>query len=296
MKIIAVFLLILSAFSGALAQIEEDGVIRVETNLVVINAVLTDSNGKTLSNIKQNELEVYEDGKRQEITFFASQKTPFAAVILLDTSGSMESRLSVARAAAMNFLDGLRPDDMTAVYNFDSKVKEVQEFSNSRDIADRAYSLKADGMTVLNDAIVEAAAKLSQRTETRRSIVVLSDGADTQSKASSSKALKAALAANAVIYTIDMAQLDAPQSKRAQDIGVLKDFAEKTGGRFISAGGGTALRDAFKQIVEELGVQYTVGYEMPEGKTDGKWRAIELKISRPNIKIRARKGYFSPKK
>ncbi len=78
--------------------------------------------------------------------------------------------------------------------------------------------------------------------------------------------------------------------------GALKNFAEKSGGLFISTPGGAAMRQAFKNIVEELGVQYTLGYQPSNSKTDGKWRAIEIKVSRPNLDIRTRKGYYGLKK
>ena len=118
---------------------------------------ISDNRGKTVSGLKQSQFKIFEDGKEQKIDFFQSQETPFAAIILLDTSGSMESRVSMARSAAINFLDGLRPDDVAAIYNFDSKVSLVQDFSNSRDITQSIFDLKADGYTALNDAVYQAA-------------------------------------------------------------------------------------------------------------------------------------------
>ncbi len=80
-----------------------------------------------------------------------------------------------------------------------------------------------------------------------------------------------------------------------QNQGVLKNFAEKTGGKFVETPGGIELRNAFKSIVEELGNQYTFGYDPQNIKRDGKWHSIEVRISRPNLTIRAREGYNAPK-
>lgn len=293
---IAIFwLAFLCVPSGIFAQADED-VIKVDTSLVVINATVTDASGKPVGNLKNNQFTVFEDGKPQEISLFETEATPFAAVILIDTSGSMETRVSLARSAAIRFLEGLRADDVAAIYNFDSKVSLVQDFSGSRDMADGAYNLKADGMTVLNDAIVKAALDLSRRPEKRRAIIVLSDGMDTQSKNSEDKALKAALSANATVYTVDMSSADEGGHERMQSQKVLKNFAEKSGGKFVATPGGAAMREAFKNIVEELGVQYTLGYQPTNTAKDGKWRAIELKIAKPDIQIRTRKGYHAPKK
>jgi Ca-activated chloride channel homolog len=288
--------LFLSYFSAEIyAQIEDDEPITVDSSIVVLNATITDAGGKAVSGLNQNLFKIFEDGKEQKIDFFAAEKTPFAAVILLDSSGSMEQRISLARAAAINFLDGLRVDDNVAIYNFDSKVSLVQEFSNYRDITEKIFDLKAEGMTVLNDAIYEAALVLEKRAEKRKAIVVLSDGADTKSKRSSDKALKAALAAGATIYTVDMTSIDTGFKEKVQNQAALKNFAEKSGGRFIPVSGGIALRNAFKEIVAELGAQYTLTYLPTNSAKDGKWREIEVRVAKSNLNIRTRKGYNAPK-
>ena len=183
--------LLLNLTSLHLAQQEND-IISVDSSLVLLNAAILDASGKHVSGLQQKHFKILENGAPQEISFFSSEETPFAAVLLLDTSGSMEERVSMARSAAIRFLDGLRPDDSAAIYRFDSKVSLVQEFSGSRDIIEKIFDLKADGMTALNDAIVKAANDLSKRPEKRRAVVVLSDGEDTISRHSASKALKAA--------------------------------------------------------------------------------------------------------
>ena len=285
----------LAAAEATRAQSDDDQIISVDSSIVVLNASITDASGKAVTGLAQKLFRVFEDGVEQEIRLFQAEETPFAAVILLDTSGSMESRVSLARSAAIQFLQGLRIDDHAAIFNFDSKVEMVQDFSNSRDMRDRIFDLKASGMTVLNDAVFKAAELLSQRSEKRKAIVVLSDGADTMSRKSSGKALEAALGAGATIYTVDMSGLNTGGRDRIQNQGVLKNFAEKTGGRFIATPGGIAMRDAFRQIVEELGVQYTVAYQPINTKRDGKWRSIDLRVSRPNLSVRTRKGYRTSK-
>ena len=207
----------------------------------------------------------------------------------------MEQRVSLARSAAIRFLDGLRDVDSSEIYRFDSKVVLVQKFSNSRDVSEKFFDLKADGMTALNDAVYQAAKDLGDRPEKRRAIIVLSDGADTISGRSADKALKAALAVNASIYTVDMAGMETNGRERAQNQGVLRNFAEKTGGTFVSTPGGVAMRDAFRKIVEELGRQYTLAYQPKNQSKDGKWRTIEVRVAKPNLTIRTRKGYHASK-
>jgi VWFA-related protein len=208
----------------------------------------------------------------------------------------MESRLSLGRSAAIRFLDGLRLEDVAAVYKFDYKIEQVQDFSSGRDLAPMAYAIKARGMTTLYDAILKAVDVLTARQESRKAIVVLSDGMDTYSKTSSSKALEAAMAIGASIYTVDMSATDSGAQRNGQSAGVLKSFAEKSGGRFLATPGGPALRDAFASIARELGHQYTISYRPLTQARDGRWRTLDVKVSREDLSVRTRKGYRSPKR
>jgi Ca-activated chloride channel family protein len=286
----------LNAFAVAA---QDDDVVRVNTDLVVLNITVTDKDGQYVKGLKVSDFKIYEDGievQSNMISSFLLQESPYAAVVLLDSSGSMEARFSLARSAAIRFLDGLRPEDVAAVYRFDSKVERVQEFSGGRDLAPMAYAIRAKGMTTLNDAIVEAAKTLADRPEHRKAIVVLSDGVDTYSKASSDKAVESALGVGASIFAVDMSSLDVPGHVKRQSAASLKGFAEKTGGRFISTPGGPALREAFTGIANELGQQYTIAYRPANQKRDGKWRTLEVKVQRGDLTVRTRKGYRAPKK
>lgn len=272
-------------------SLQDDEIVRVVSDLVVLNVTATDANNDYVHGLERANFKVYEDGQEQQITNFSREETPFAVALLLDVSGSMEGRVSMARSAAIRFLDGLRADDTAAVYSFHRKVELVQNFSQSRDLAPLAYNLKAKGETALHDAIVQAATDLASRPEKRRAIVVLSDGADTHSAASSDKALATALAANATIYTVDMADKQPGSYQGTPAIGVLRNYANKSGGRFVPTPGGRALRDAFVGILEELSNQYTIGYRPTNRSQDGRWRSIEIKVDRPEVKARTRRGY-----
>lgn len=298
MRQILPFLLAILCVSALTVFAQDDDVVRVNTELVVLNLTVTDHDGHYVKALKKSDFKIYEDGVEVQpdmIASFSLHESPYAAVVLLDSSGSMEERFSLARSAAIRFLDGLRPEDVAAVYRFDSKVERVQEFSGGRDLAPTAYAIRAKGMTTLNDAIVEASKTLAERPEQRKAIVILSDGMDTFSKASSGKALESALAVGATIYAVDMSALDVGGSAKHQSAASLKEFAEKTGGKFIATPGGPALRDAFSGIAEELGHQYTIAYRPANKKRDGKWRTLDVKLSREDLTVRTRKGYRAPK-
>jgi len=272
---------------------QDDDVVRVSTDLVVLNATVIGKDGRFVSGLKRNDFQVFEDGQEQKIATFNAEETPFAAAILLDVSGSMDTRLTLGRSAALRFLEKLRDEDVASVYSFYTKVEQWDDFSPGRDLPDKIFGLRAKTQTALNDAVFRAADDLSKRPEKRRAIVVLSDGGENYSRNSSEKALDHALAAGATIYAVNMS----PEGPYRDIAGaaILKNFADKSGGRYIATPGGQELRDAFSAIAEELGHQYTLTYRPINRQHDGKWRAINLKLARADADVRTRKGYRSPK-
>jgi VWFA-related protein len=261
--------------------------------LVVLNATVLDKDGKFVGGLRRTDFQVFEDGQEQKLATFTAEETPFAAAVLLDTSGSMETRLTLGRSAAIRFLDGLREEDVAAIYSFDTKVQQWGDFSPGRDLPDRVFGLHTRTYTALNDAVLRAADDLAKRPEKRRAILVLSDGGENYSSASSDKALDHAMQAGATIYAVNMSEKGA--SRDISAAGILRNLADKSGGRYVASPGGQELRDAFASIAQELGHQYTLGYRPGNRARDGRWRAIQLKLTRPNVEVRTRKGYRAPK-
>ena len=283
----------LKPLSLSSVQQQDDDVVRVNTDLVVLNATVLGRDGKFVSGLRRGDFRILEDGKEQKLASFSAEETPFAAAIVIDTSGSMDARLTLARSAAIQFLNGLREADVAAVYNFDYKVEQLQDFSPGRDLPPKAFGLRAKTTTALNDAVLRAADDLTARPEKRRAIVVLSDGGENASRASSDKALNHALAGGATIYAVNMSE-EGP-TRDIVGSSILNNLAAKSGGQYISTPGGQKLRDAFAAILEELSHQYTLSYVPSNRERDGKWRAIDVKLTRPETTVRTRKGYRAPK-
>src|SRR5688500_6402159 len=122
----AILLLVTALLSVNIHSQDDDDVITVDSSIVVLYAAVTDASGKAVGRLTQKLFRVFEDGIEQEIKSFEAESTPFAAVILLDTSGSMENRVALARSAAIQFLAGLRGEDNVAIYNFHAKVEMAQ--------------------------------------------------------------------------------------------------------------------------------------------------------------------------
>lgn len=302
-------LLLLLAFGFALAQVsarqqdpqkppqKTEDTLKFETKLVVLNVTVTDGSDRYINGLEEKDFSIFEDKKPQQIIDFISAERPFSVAILLDTSLSMENKLTLARAACAKFVEELREGDTFAIYSFGGfKVKTHQDFTDIHDVPDSVWDMKVEGETPLYDAIAKAADALAERPERRRAIMVVSDGADTRSKATLDQALRKSLDAQASIYAVDLTNATVYGSG-PKELGadVLKDMAAKTGGRFFKTAGGSKLREAFASMVQELRQQYTMTYESTNERYDGKWRAVEVRVSKPLLGVRTRQGYYARK-
>ena len=288
--------------AGAQDQQPGDEPLRLHSDLVVVNVTVTDSKGEYVRGLKKDDFKVSEDDSAQQVNSFAAEEAPFAAAILIDMSGSMGYKFSLVRAAAASFIDHIRDNDQVAVYGFNNKVRLLQEFSDSRDISDYVWDAKAEDSTRLYDCIDEAIEALEKRSEKRRAVLMISDGWDSSSrKASFDSVMKKALNAGVTIHTLDLIE-DSALNGSGSDVlplrrgrGEMKTLAEQTGGRYVHSPQGDTLEAEFNGLVDELRNQYTLTYYSTNQKRDGRWRKLNVSISRHGVMIRSRRGYWAPK-
>lgn len=272
----------------------QDGeTIRIETDLVLINATVTDTSGRFVRNLKQQDFILREDGRPKEIAHFAAEDAPFAATILIDMSGSMKTRLGRARVAAAQFAEAIRQDDVVSVYGFNTEVNLLQDFSSSHDISAEMWDMEARGWTRLYDCMHEAIEAISRRKEQRRAIILISDGEDTRSTYNKDLVLERALSEDITIYTIDITDVSsAARLEQMRAAEVLKEFSNKTGGQYIRSAGGQQLSEKLLEIAHELRSQYTLGF-YPDNK-EVRWHKLTLEVverAGTPLQVRARQGY-----
>lgn len=284
-------LLIMLLVTSVRAQ--DDETIRIETDLVLINATVTDISGRFIPNLKQQDFILREDGQTKEIAHFAAEDAPFAAAILIDMSASMKTRLKRARIAAAQFAEAIRQNDVVSVYGFNTEVRLLQDFSSNHDTFPDLWDMEARGLTRLYDCMHEAIEALSQRNEQRRAIILISDGEDTRSTQNADLVLKQALANDVTVYTVDIADSSSTASlEQMKAAGVLKNFSSKTGGQYIRSVGGQQLSERLLEIASELRAQYTLGF-YPD-KREVSWHKLTLEVverSGTPLQVRARQGY-----
>lgn len=257
----------------------------------------TDRKGKSLSGFKAEDFLVFEDRKPQKIEYFSdwtkASDIPLTVAFLIDTSGSVKTRLDYEKQTAAEFFKNAlrRNKDMALIIQFDSEVNLVQDFTDDLNLLTAALNtLRAGNSTALYDAIFLAVEdKLKQETG-RKVIVAITDGTDTSSKTSEDEAIEIAQRSDVLIYGIGV------RGEAQVSFGVLKRFAEDTGGSFFSPNSNMEeIRAAFRAIGEDLRGQYSLAYRSTNEKRDGTFRSIELRCKAPGVRIGTRKGYYAPK-
>jgi Ca-activated chloride channel homolog len=276
---------------------------RVGVDLVSLNVTVTDG-GRYVTDLTVDDFNVFEDGVKQDVTFFNRTNLPIALALLLDTSASMDTKLPTAQEAAIGFAKRLRPQDLAEVIDFDSRVVMLQNFTSSAAELEQAIrKTSAGGSTSLFNAVYIALKDLkkvvARNTDEirRQAIVVLSDGEDTSSLLPFEEVLDLAKRSETAIYSIGLRAGDGTSSgtkgfKEAEF--VLKQFSQQTGGRSFFPNQLADLATVYGQISDELSSQYTVGYTSRNPKRDGSWRRLVVRVNRPNLIARAKLGYFAP--
>jgi Ca-activated chloride channel homolog len=295
--------LTLAAAVGAPLALAQQPSFRSAIDVVSMNVTVVDSGGRYITDLNQNDFEVFEDGAKQELTLFNRSNLPVALSLLIDTSSSMEDRIAVAQDAAIGFVRKLRPSDMGEVIGFDSRAEVLQKFtSNPGELEQAIRKTVAGGSTSLNNAIyisLKGLKKIPVRQEDeirRQAIVLLSDGEDTSSLVTFEDVLDLARRSETAIYAIGLME-DGPagQSKGFREATyALRQLTTDTGGRAFFPADIKSLANVYGQIYDELSSQYTIGYTSKNAKRDGAWRRIVVRVNRPNAQARTKQGYFAP--
>ena len=298
----AVFIAACASAALAAQQTQQPPKIRSGIDLVSLNVSVTDPAGKYVTELEQADFEVFEDGAKQNVSFFSRKQQPIALAVLLDTSNSMEEKMATAQEAAVGFAKRLQPEDVAEVIDFSSQVRILQGFTNDAQALERAIrSTNADGSTALYNAIyisLKELGKVRARTEDeirRQAIVVLSDGDDTSSLLPYEEVLDLAKRSETAIYTIGLREQrdgSRPNFKEAEY--VLKQLAQETGGRSFFPASVHELPRIYDQISQELATLYSIAYTSKNPVRNGAWRRIVVRVSKPGMIARTRQGYFGP--
>jgi Ca-activated chloride channel family protein len=256
-----------------------------QVNLVEVYASVIDAKGSVVTDLGRDDFEVLEDGERQQIAAFAAGEFPLAVAIAIDRSFSMtEQRLAAAKNAARVFIGALRPGDESMIIAVGSEIETLAPLSTDRAAQYRAIDgINRWGTTSLHDAIIESIEAI-QPARGRRALLLLSDGDDRYSRAGAPEALNRARGSDVLIYPIALGRRRPP---------LFAELAALTGGRSAHLRDARTLPETLREIAQELRHQYLIGYTPKRPLTEkGEWRAIDVRVRKPTLQVRARNGYL----
>lgn len=284
-------------------------VVRVESSLVSLNAVVTDDMDRGITDLRKEDFTLYEDGVRQEITHFAPVSAPFHLLLLLDLSGSTEEKTDVIRKSAQRFVAMIQPEDRVAVLGFTHRVRVISHFTPDKErVRKMVRKLRSGGGTAFYDALWFALDELDKSDSQRKAMVIMTDGVDNSmdtgrefetrhrfpevlERAAESGVLIDPIYLDTEYETVVKRRLGRPeyyQLARQQ----LQQLGDRTGGLLSRAQTVNDLEDVYRKIAAELRTVYSLGYKPPRPGRDGQWRAIKITVHQAGARVRAKKGYF----
>jgi Ca-activated chloride channel homolog len=296
----------------ALAAQQGQPTYRSGVDIVNFGVTVVDKKGNYLTDLKEGDFDVYEDGQKQALRFFipcdaqaghnaSANPLPPAELhlgALFDISGSMEDDMHFARGAAIKFLNSLSEARDYTLVDFDTEVRVTRytqsEFSR---LVERIRSRKAEGYTALWDALGVYLDGASGQ-EGRKILVLYTDGGDNASSISFGDLVDLLKASDVTVHAIGFLEHQ-PQSVRMEQRTRLMRMAELTGGQAYFPLTMKELDGVYAKVAAEIDAQYSMGYVSSNTRMDGTWRKVEIKVTRPdlkNVKVRTRQGYFAPLK
>jgi len=298
----------LTLVSGAAQQPQvkrppADQVFRTAVEMVSLNVTVTDQKHHYLTDLESKDFAIFEDGAKQDITYFNRTTLPIALSLLIDTSASMEQRLVTAQDAAIGFARKLRPQDLAQVVDFDTRVEILQNFTS--DVAALETAIRdtsAGGSTSMYNALyisLKELVKIQAKSDDdvrRRAVVLLSDGEDTSSLVTFEEIMDLAKRSATTIYTIGLQSREASLARGFREAEfVLRQLSQETGGRAFFPQRAEDLAAIYGEIADELASQYVLGYASTNPKRDGAWRRLNVQVGRLGTTARTKRGYFAPR-
>jgi len=267
-------------------------IIGAEVEVVSVPVLVFDRAGQFVADLKQEDIQIYEDGVLQEITYLGrssgEDRIPLSIALTLDTSGSMKPSIDFLKEAATYFTGKLEATDQALVVQFNESVKSSAEFTSDIYRMDSYINgIQVWGGTALYDAVMYSLDRLQDQPG-RKALILLSDGDDSGSSAGKDSVTAMARALEVSIYAVGIQGFGTPK-------GFLRSLAEDTGGAYYFPSKVSELIEVFEAISKDLKNNYLIAYS-PQRAADNTYRKIEVKVDRPDVTVRVRPGYMAAKK
>jgi len=288
--------------------------IRIDADLVNLNVSVFNRNVRQpTAALKKSDFAVFENGARQQISFFASAETPFDLVLLLDLSGSTADKISLIRKSSKRFVDAARPSDRIAIVTFTADIQVVSRLSSDHDALKKSidHMEKPHGGTNFWDAlrfVLEHVLGQSRAEHRRSAVVVMTDGVDNAlpdvfgegSVTTFEELIEIVRRSDAIVLPIyldtekEANQHGTPASAYALARQQLVMLASESGNVVYQARKLKDLEGAYDQVIRDLSTVYSIGYRPETRQRDGAWRAVTVElIGHPELAPRSKRGYYA---
>ena len=250
-----------------------------------MGASVTDPLGRLVTGLEQENFRVFEDGVEQEIVHFSSEDVPVSIGVIFDMSGSMADKIDKSRQAAVQFFRTANPQDEFFLVDFNDRAQLISPFTASvDDLQNRLMYTGAHGLTALFDGVYLGLSQMRGAHNTKKALLIISDGGDNHSRYSETEVRKFVQEADVQIYAIGLFEPDGgPTPEERDGPWLLGDLTKMTGGRDVCGANVNELPDIATKISMELRNQYVLGYRPSQRAHDGKWRKIKVKLTRPRV-------------
>src|SRR5882757_3061556 len=285
--------------AAKLATSRRDARIRVDVNLVLVPATVTDPMNRLVTGLERENFFIYDNNIVQTIKSFSTEDAPVTIGIVLDLSGSMTSKFLRARKALSEFLRTANPQDEFYVVGFNDRPAVIVDYtSDIEDVEARMVMLKPEKRTALIDAVYLGVSKMRQAKYERKALLIISDGGDNRSRYTEGELRRVVRESDLQIYSIGIFDQYAPTQEEQMGPILLTDVCEMTGGRLFKVGDLGDLGDIATRISAELRNEYLIGFRPSEVKTDGNWRKLKIRLvpppGLPALTVHNRQGYYAP--
>ena len=293
---------LLAAWAAQSVATRPDVNLSVSSTLVVIPVSVTDSSNRFVLGLEKHNFALFEDGVRQTISQFAAEDAPLSVGLLIDTSGSMGSKLGVSRQAIAEVLKILNPEDEALLIEFNDRPTLSVAFTHDyASIQDRLSAVESQGLTALLDSIEVGLKEMKKARNSRKALLILSDGGDNNSRYTAQEIGNLVREADVQVYAMGVFEPFSNRRLTESELSgpaLLAELCEQTGGRLFPARASSALASIARKIAIELRNEYVLAYSPANHEHDGKYRKVDLKLDPPAgltaLKARWRLGYYAP--
>src|SRR5580704_9198838 len=284
---------------GAAGEYAGPGLIRTRVDLVMVPVTITDDYNRPVVGLIQDNFQLFEGKKAQEIKNFSSEDAPLSIGILVDTSGSMKDKLDRAREAVAQFCEAANPQDEFFLITFADRPMLMTDMTTSVvHIENDLLTTRSKGQTSLLDAIFMGVGKLRGAHYARRALLIISDGGDNHSRYSEHDVKAAIREADVMVYAVGT--YDRYVATQEEELGpeLLQDMAAQTGGSAFSLSTANQMTAVTRTIGTQLRHQYMLAYQPQTPPHDGKWHKINVKLLLPKklqylFHVEVRTGYYA---